>query len=103
MLPWPKSITYPKEKIVLFNGFRSSWENGYAEENTSTAYFSEELVDRTSRVETEEAKDPLQLLEQEFPGFAVESLADILRANGGDLSLTIEMLIQLEVCALLYA
>ena len=48
-------------------------------------------------VETEAATDPLQLLAHEFPGFAVESLADILRANGGDLSLTIDMLIQLEV------
>lgn len=77
--------------------FRPSWEHGYAEEDIKSTYFSEDQAEMASVVETEAAVDPIQLLAHEFPGFAVESLADILRANGGDLGLTIEMLIQLEV------
>jgi hypothetical protein len=42
--------------------------------------------------------DPISLLTSEFPGFASESLAEIYYANGGDLSLTMEMLTELEVC-----
>ncbi|KAH8939509.1 hypothetical protein BDL97_15G040500 [Sphagnum fallax] len=40
--------------------------------------------------------DPINLLTAEFPGFASESLAEIYYANGGDLSLTMEMLTELE-------
>ncbi|KAJ7517478.1 hypothetical protein O6H91_21G025700 [Diphasiastrum complanatum] len=39
----------------------------------------------------------MQMLAIEFPNFAVESLAEILYANHGDLMLTIEMLTQLEI------
>jgi hypothetical protein len=45
--------------------------------------------------------DPINLLTAEFPGFASESLAEIYYANGGDLSLTMEMLTELEVCSIL--
>jgi hypothetical protein len=45
--------------------------------------------------------DPVNLLTAEFPGFASESLAEIYYANGGDLSLTMEMLTELEVCYVL--
>ncbi|KAH8964399.1 hypothetical protein BDL97_04G065300 [Sphagnum fallax] len=41
--------------------------------------------------------DPVNLLTAEFPGFASESLAEIYYANGGDLSLTMEMLTELEL------
>ena len=41
--------------------------------------------------------DPLALLAQKFPGIAIQSLADVLQANGGELSLTIEMLTYFEV------
>ncbi|ERN11311.1 hypothetical protein AMTR_s00024p00246600 [Amborella trichopoda] len=41
--------------------------------------------------------NPVEFLATQFPGFAVESLADVYYANGGDLSLTIEMLAQLEL------
>jgi hypothetical protein len=39
----------------------------------------------------------VELLVTEFPGFAAESLEDIYCANGCDLSLTMEMLTQLEL------
>ncbi|CAN6483972.1 unnamed protein product [Victoria cruziana] len=39
----------------------------------------------------------VELLAKEFPGFAAESLAEVYHANGCDLSLTIEMLTQLEL------
>jgi hypothetical protein len=45
--------------------------------------------------------DPVNLLTAEFPGFSSESLAEIYYANGGDLSLTMEMLTELEVCYIL--
>ncbi|KAH9320723.1 hypothetical protein KI387_015362, partial [Taxus chinensis] len=41
--------------------------------------------------------NPVELLSTEFPGFAAESLAGIYYASGGDLSLTMEMLTQLEL------
>ncbi|GLJ12698.1 hypothetical protein SUGI_0196150 [Cryptomeria japonica] len=41
--------------------------------------------------------NPVELLSTEFPGFAAESLAGIYLASGGDLSLTMEMLTQLEI------
>ncbi|XP_031499052.1 polyadenylate-binding protein-interacting protein 7-like isoform X1 [Nymphaea colorata] len=39
----------------------------------------------------------VELMAKEFPGFAAESLAEVYYANGCDLSLTIEMLTQLEL------
>lgn len=41
--------------------------------------------------------NPVEFLASQFPGFAVESLAEVYFANGCDLNLTIEMLTQLEV------
>lgn len=46
--------------------------------------------------------DPVEFLATHFPGFAAESLAEVYYANGCDLNLTIEMLIQLEVCLFLH-
>ncbi|XP_044471533.1 polyadenylate-binding protein-interacting protein 7 [Mangifera indica] len=41
--------------------------------------------------------NPVKFLESQFPGFAAESLAEVYFANGCDLNLTIEMLMQLEL------
>lgn len=47
---------------------------------------------------TEDASfNTMEFLTYQFPGFAAESLADVYYANGCDLSLTIEMLTQLEL------
>ncbi|EPS58837.1 hypothetical protein M569_15978, partial [Genlisea aurea] len=39
---------------------------------------------------------PLEFLASRFPGFAVESLAQVYFLNGGDVNLTVEMLNQFE-------
>lgn len=41
--------------------------------------------------------DPLEYLASQFPGFSVESLAELYCANGCDFDLTVEILTQLEV------
>eukprot|EP01018_Ginkgo_biloba_P029902 Gb_04554 [translate_table: standard] len=41
--------------------------------------------------------DPVEYLAMAFPGFATDSLAGIYDANAGDLDLTIDMLMQLEL------
>ncbi|CAL9202859.1 unnamed protein product [Musa hybrid cultivar] len=41
--------------------------------------------------------DPIECLSSQFPGFAVQSLLDVYYANGCDLTLTIEILTQLEL------
>ncbi|XP_043703862.1 polyadenylate-binding protein-interacting protein 7-like isoform X2 [Telopea speciosissima] len=41
--------------------------------------------------------NPVEFLASQFPGFAIESLAEVYYANGCDLNLTIEMLTQLEL------
>lgn len=46
----------------------------------------------------DQAIDPVSILAAEFPGFATDSLAEIYFANGGDLTLTMDMLSELEVC-----
>lgn len=74
---------------------RFDWEHAYMEERGSGIF--SELVGEGPMLETGEVIDPVDLLVNEFPGFAAQSLADILSANGGDLSLTIEMLTQLEL------
>lgn len=71
--------------------FRLTWQNDYTEESGG-------IVSDVSQLDTGEDSDPLDLLVRNFPGFAAQSLADILAANGGDLFLTFEMLTQLEVC-----
>lgn len=68
-----------------------------ATSDNSEAGFSNELTGERSFLESMREIDPIDLLVNEFPGFAAESLADIFSASGGDLSLTIEMLTQLEL------
>ncbi|KAJ3695780.1 hypothetical protein LUZ60_001157 [Juncus effusus] len=41
--------------------------------------------------------DPLEYLVSQFPGFSAQSLSDLFYANGRDLNVTIETLIQLEL------
>ena len=52
---------------------------------------------RPEMVRERDVIDPVALLAQKFPGIAIQSLADVLQANGGELSLTIEMLTYFEV------
>lgn len=61
-----------------------------------TGFLSDSVGEHTFSIEMRDI-DPIDLLASEFPGFAAESLADIFSANGGDLSLTIEMLTELEL------
>uniref|UniRef100_A0A7N0USD2 Smr domain-containing protein n=1 Tax=Kalanchoe fedtschenkoi TaxID=63787 RepID=A0A7N0USD2_KALFE len=48
-------------------------------------------------VQPDDQINPLEFLAAQFPGFAVESLAEVFYANQCDLNLTIEMLTQLEL------
>jgi hypothetical protein len=41
--------------------------------------------------------DGIQMLQKEFPSYSPESLADILEANDNDVSVTIDVLTQLEL------
>lgn len=69
---------------------RLAWQYGHAEGSGG-------IASDGSQVEMGDDSDPLDLLVSHFPGFAAQSLADILAANGGDLYLTYEMLTQLEL------
>eukprot|EP01018_Ginkgo_biloba_P008057 Gb_15842 [translate_table: standard] len=68
--------------------------DGYSDE-CDVGFLNELLGEQTLQGDGE--MTPVEFLATEFPGFAAESLADIYYANGGDLSLTIEMLTQLEL------
>lgn len=65
-------------------------------EENETGFLSDLVGERSFSEEIGEI-DPIDLLVNEFPGFAAESLADIFTANAGDLGLTIEMLTQFEL------
>eukprot|EP00249_Psilotum_nudum_P014779 c24999_g1_i1 orf=170-1864(+) len=79
------------QKLLAGNQERPASES----DGSEAAYFNE-LVWKHSSDDLGEI-DPVDLLANEFPGFASQSLADIYHANGGDLGLTIEMLTQLEL------
>ncbi|MCO5578796.1 hypothetical protein L7F22_032642 [Adiantum nelumboides] len=63
---------------------RLGWERKYPEENIGVTSDGD-------------GSDSLDLLVRHFPGFAAQSLAEILAANNGDLFMTFEMLMQLEL------
>lgn len=88
----PDDITPDFTVEAQINDDRFSWQHGYAEEN-------EVGLGEVSHLGIAEGVDPLELLVNQFPGFAAQSLADILAANGGDVMLTFEMLTQLELQA----
>lgn len=70
--------------------------DGYFSADECDVGFLNELVGEQALSDNGDI-NPVELLATEFPGFAAESLADIYYANGGDLSLTMEMLTQLEL------
>lgn len=70
--------------------------DGYFSADECDVGFLNELVGEQALSDNGDI-NPVELLATEFPGFAAESLADIYYANGGDLSLTMEMLAQLEL------
>ncbi|KAI5079692.1 hypothetical protein GOP47_0005171 [Adiantum capillus-veneris] len=72
------------------NDDRLAWQHHYSEESSPTA-------SDVSQLHTGDGSDSLDILVMHFPGFAAQSLADILAANNGDLFITFEMLTQLEL------
>eukprot|EP00250_Pteridium_aquilinum_P001596 c11789_g1_i3 orf=271-1638(+) len=86
----PDDITPDFSVELQLNEDRFSWQHDYTEESGT-------VVGEVSHLGSGEGADPLDLLVSQFPGFAAQSLADILAANGGDLLLTFEMLTQLEL------
>ncbi|EFJ34315.1 hypothetical protein SELMODRAFT_438708 [Selaginella moellendorffii] len=78
---------------------RSERTNGSYSQDEKSAH-SWPANGSTDGLELEQSPDeihPLTLLATEFPNFGVQSLSDIYSATGCDLSLTIEMLTQLEL------
>ncbi|GJN00655.1 hypothetical protein PR202_ga17851 [Eleusine coracana subsp. coracana] len=84
----------------------SNWEQsymGFASGNQDLQYDSESAAAFPDNFTGEYAAasdgtvDPLEYLASQFPGFSVESLAELYYANGCDFNHTIEILTQLEM------
>ncbi|CAN0918360.1 Polyadenylate-binding protein-interacting protein 7 [Linum grandiflorum] len=87
--PWDKQFVNTDQLIA--NGR----EMNTFSENPRQRFVNDILSEQALMDGTE--MNPLEFLASQFPGFAAESLAEVYYANGCDLNLTIEMLIQLEL------
>lgn len=87
--PWDKSIANSNQLV-------SNGQDGSLYDGASRHGFVNDMLGEHGIVEDTDL-NPLDFLASQFPGFAAESLAEVYFANGCDLNLTIEMLIQLEV------
>ncbi|XVF48779.1 hypothetical protein PTKIN_Ptkin03bG0216300 [Pterospermum kingtungense] len=85
---WEKQLASDQ---LLGNGREVQPYNG----NSRHGLVNNMLGEHTIMDDTE--MNPLDFLASQFPGFAAESLAEVYFSNGCDLSLTIEMLTQLEL------
>lgn len=87
--PWDMQIGNTNQHV-------SGGQEGLAYDDNSGHRFLNDLLGEQAIADGIDM-NPLQFLASQFPGFASESLAEVYFANGCDLNLTIEMLIQLEV------
>jgi hypothetical protein len=94
----------PQAAVSAFGS--SNWDQsymGFAGGNQDTPFDSESAAGFPNNFSSEYAAasdgtvDPLEYLASQFPGFSVESLAELYYANGCDFNHTIEILAQLEV------
>ncbi|KAJ4792739.1 CTC-interacting domain 7 [Rhynchospora pubera] len=86
--------SYPGE------GTNSSYMLGSSNWDQIESDFDLGFVDGSSvdhGVAADASFDPVDYLVSQFPGFSAQSLADLYCANGYDLNITIETLIQLEI------
>ncbi|XP_074286338.1 polyadenylate-binding protein-interacting protein 7 [Silene latifolia] len=65
--------------------------------NESTTHINPNNLDTDAALAGDNNMNPVEFLASQFPGFAVESLAEVYFANCCDLNLTFEMLAQLEL------
>lgn len=87
--PWDKQILNSNQLV-------SNGQEGPPYDGISRHGFMNEMLGEHAILDDNDI-NPLEFLASQFPGFAAESLAEVYFANGCDLNLTIEMLIQLEV------
>jgi hypothetical protein len=101
------NLLYEDNSQAAFSPLGSSnWDHSYmgsASGNQDLHYDSESAAGFPTNFTSEYASasdgtvDPLEYLASQFPGFSVESLAELYYANGCDFNHTIEILTQLEV------
>ncbi|XP_077230302.1 polyadenylate-binding protein-interacting protein 7-like [Tasmannia lanceolata] len=88
-IPWD-------EQFVNGDLHCANGREGHPNNGDSSADFLNELFSERAVLDDNEI-NPVEFLASQFPGFAAESVADVYYANGCDLNLTIELLIQLEL------
>ncbi|KAF4386328.1 hypothetical protein G4B88_003545 [Cannabis sativa] len=86
--PWDKQILNGNSQLVGNGGQDANPYDGLSQHAFMSDMFGEQVEDNDI--------NPVEFLASQFPGFAAESLAEVYFANGCDLNLTVEMLIQLE-------
>ncbi|TVU12203.1 hypothetical protein EJB05_45836, partial [Eragrostis curvula] len=101
------SLLYEDNSQAAFSALGSSnWEQsymGFVNGNPDLHYDAESAAGFPDNFSNEYAAasdgtvDPLEFLASQFPGFSVESLAELYYANGCDFNHTIEILTQLEM------
>ncbi|XP_062098693.1 pentatricopeptide repeat-containing protein At4g33170-like [Humulus lupulus] len=84
--PWDKQILNGNQ--LVSNGQEGNPYDGISQHGFMNDMFGEQVEDNDV--------NPVEFLASQFPGFAAESLAEVYFANGCELNLTVEMLIQLE-------
>ncbi|KAL5559563.1 hypothetical protein UlMin_035774 [Ulmus minor] len=87
--PWDK-------QVVANNQFVSNGQEGLPYDGISRHGYMHDMLGEHPMVDDADL-NPVEFLASQFPGFAAESLAEVYFANGCDLNLTIEILIQLEL------
>lgn len=92
--PWDKQILNSNQ--LVRNGHEGPAYDGISRHGFMNDMLSEHAIMDDTDI------NPVEFLASQFPGFAADSLAEVYFANGCDLSLTIEMLTQLEVCLIDY-
>ncbi|KAJ7958425.1 Polyadenylate-binding protein-interacting protein 7 [Quillaja saponaria] len=87
--PWDRQIVKNNQPVS------NSLEGLPYDGNSGHGFINDVLGEHPIVYDTD--MNPVEFLASQFPGFAVESLAEVYFANGCDLNLTIEMLTQLEL------
>ncbi|XP_050365676.1 LOW QUALITY PROTEIN: pentatricopeptide repeat-containing protein At4g33170-like [Argentina anserina] len=87
--PWDKQILNSNQ--LVGNG-----HEGALYDDISRLGFMNDILGEPAVVDDCEI-NPSEFLASQFPGFSIQSLAEVYYANGCDLNLTIEMLTQLEL------
>lgn len=98
LLNFPSSL-WDKQFINGDRHFTNAREGHPYSGDSNSGYF--DLLNENTMLDETEI-NPVEFLATQFPGFAAESLAEVYYASRCDLNLTIDMLIQLEVCLFLH-